>query len=73
MGFTKPDPPRGSIPYMVKRTRGNLALIPLVGSLERLEGVNRPVKIQLKSKSNSPMALPLCERGTATLAGEISS
>ena len=44
-----------------------------VGSLERLEGggVNRPVKIQLKPKSNSLAALPLCERGTATPAGEI--
>jgi hypothetical protein len=42
--------------------------------------VNRPIKIQLKLKSNSPTALPLCERGTAAPnsgtaapAGEISS
>ena len=45
MGFITPDPPLGSIPHAVKRTRGYLALIPLVGSLVRLEGVNRPVKI----------------------------
>ena len=47
-------------------------MIPLVGSLVRLEGVNRPVKIQLKPKSNSPIALSLCERGTAAPTGEIS-
>ena len=35
--------------------------------------VNRPVKIQLKPKSNSPAALPLCECGTVAPAGEISS
>ena len=28
-------------------------------------GLNRAVKIQLKLKSNSPTALPLCECGTA--------
>ena len=37
------------------------------------EGVNRPVKIQLEPKSNSPAALSLCERGTAAPEGEISS
>ena len=36
-------------------------------------GVNRPIKIQLKPKSNSPAALPFYERGTAAPAGEISS
>ena len=45
MGFTTLDPPLGSMPHVVKRTQGNLALIPLVGSLVGLEGeVNRPVK-----------------------------
>ena len=46
-----------------------------VGSLERLEGggVNRPVKIQLKPKSNSAAALSLYERDTAAHAEEISS
>ena len=48
-------------------------LLVTIGSLVRLEGVNRPVKIQLKPKSNSPAALPLCERGTAAPTGEISS
>ena len=74
MGFTTPDPPPGSIPQAVKRTRDNLALIPLVGSLVRLEGgMNRPIKIQLNTKLNLPAALPLCERGTTAPVGEISS
>jgi len=50
-----------------------LPYIIVVGSLVRLEGVNRPVKIQLKPKSNSPAALPLREHSTAALAREISS
>ena len=39
-----------------------------IGSLVRIEGVNRPIKIQLKLNSNSPMALPLYERGTTAPA-----
>jgi hypothetical protein len=41
-------------------------MVGCVGSLVRLEwGHNRPLKNQLKLKSNSPAALPLCERDTA--------
>ena len=36
-------------------------------------GVNRPVTIQLKLKSNSLAALPLFELGTTAPVGEISS
>ena len=52
---------------------GTVMPLPSIGSLVRLEGVNRSVKNQLKPKSNSPTALPLCEHGTTTPAGEISS
>ena len=37
-GFTPLVPPPSSIPHAVKHTRGNLSLIPLVGSLVSLEG-----------------------------------